>query len=218
MFSAPVNPQSLESCINKESARGAFIRGPERNMLDKAFEDSKREGLKTGIDQGFQSGYDDGLQQGRKAAFDQHEKQLAQVLESYTQQLQLSIDNLNRAVPVFFDDAEEAMANRAMEVVSSLLSHELVTDRSSVISIVREVLGEITLARHARIKVNPFDSALLNEKKAKLLSFSSSLREVEIVDDPAILGGCIIETEAGSLDATVNTRMNKLRVAYGESA
>ena len=110
------------------------------------------------------------------------------------------------------------MADRATDVVSRLLSSELATSRESVLAIVRETLGEITMAKHARIVVNPIDHPLLEKYRAEITRMVASLRDIEIVDDPSILGGCRVETSTGDLDATTNVRLAAFEQAYREAA
>jgi flagellar biosynthesis/type III secretory pathway protein FliH len=65
----------------------------------------------------------------------------------------------------------------------------------------------------ARIRVNPFDVESLNASKEDLMALSTSLRSLEIVDDSAILGGCIIETDGGVVDASVDAQLQRLEAA-----
>ncbi len=187
-------------------------------MLDEAMEQCRQQGYEAGQRQGLERGQREGYEAGFQETKRKFEAELAQQLQAFAVELQSKVDNLNRALPSFLDDAEEAMADRAVEVVTSLLSHELETSRASAMAIVREVLGEITMARHARIKVNPFDGPLLREGKQQLLLAANSLRDIEILDDPSITAGCIVETETGILDATVDTRFQVFKDSYSEAA
>lgn len=211
-------PLPLEAFLTAEKSRGPFSRGPERNALDEA----KSESRERGYAEGLQKGHEDGSRAGYEAAYRETKERLESELQSqidgFIRELQAKIDGFNRALPAFLDDAEQAMASRAMEVITSLLSQELSTDRTSVMAIVREVLGEITMARHARIRVNPFDAPLLLERKAQIMLAAASLRDVDILEDATITGGCVVETDTGILDASLDTRLADLTTAYREAA
>lgn len=45
-----------------------------------------------------------------------------------------------------------------------------------------------------------------------------SVRAIEFVEDPEILGGCIIETDGGIIDATIKGKLNQLDNELGEAA
>ncbi len=76
----------------------------------------------------------------------------------------------------------------------------------------------MTHSRHARIRLNPFDGAILQNHRTELLAASGSLRDIELVDDPTIVGGCVIETEGGLVDATTETRLELLSTTLEEAA
>ena len=179
---------------------------------------ARREGFAVGLTQGHQEGlnrgYEEGYANAEREAREKFEAEFTSALTSFKSELQQRVDVLNAAIPAFFADAEEAMADRAIEVVRALLDAELATSRASTLAIVREALKEVTTANHARIRVGTQDASTMNTYKSELLASAATLRDIEFVEDSSITAGCVIECSAGVIDATVSKRLEGWEDAY----
>jgi flagellar biosynthesis/type III secretory pathway protein FliH len=99
-----------------------------------------------------------------------------------------------------------------------LLAKELRTDPAAALGLAREALAEVTHAESARIRVNPFHGAVLRERMPELLAASESLKRIEVVDDPTVAAGVIVDSAGGVIDATLPTRVrNLVRQTLGEA-
>jgi len=64
------------------------------------------------------------------------------------------------------------------------------------------------------LRVNPADAETLRAQEPRLLEVLARARAVAIREDPAVgRGGVIVETEAGTVDARIETRLDALRRA-----
>src|ERR1019366_2662249 len=84
---------------------------------------------------------------------------------------------------------------------------ELELDRSTILEIVRSGMLEVTHSRTARLRVNPLDAHTLMKYRDELLASTRSLSSIEVIADPAVSGGCIIETDGGTVGASVETQL-----------
>lgn len=172
-------------------------------------------------DEGFRQGFADGLKSGIEKGIGQgHRQGLADVMaesrdEIYAFRTALSevVARVEPAVERWQAEIEERATELAIEAVRALLAAELATDRPTALGIVREALGHAAGATRVTIRLAPFDRAELAERQDEILNACAGLREVELVDDSSIQGGCVIETENGIVDATFATRLKLLEAA-----
>jgi flagellar biosynthesis/type III secretory pathway protein FliH len=70
------------------------------------------------------------------------------------------------------------------------------------------------------VRAHPADVAVMEKNRATLVKELSELNEIEIVADARQKrGGCIVESEIGEIDATLDTQLDALQKALlGEAA
>ena len=63
------------------------------------------------------------------------------------------------------------------------------------------------------MRVNPKDAAILREHRKRLMELIGRVKEIAIKEDPEIArgGGCIVETDSGTIDAQLVTQLEMLR-------
>jgi flagellar biosynthesis/type III secretory pathway protein FliH len=203
------------------------IPSPEnRGRSTEAIKRAREEATKKGFEQGFQTGHSEGIVQGRKEGRDQGWAMIQQetalerkrALQDFTAELQRLRDKLQAEIEEWYRASEERMTDLATVAVREILTAELNLSRESALGIVKQALAEVTHSTHARIRLNPFDSAILQNHRTELLAASRSLREIDFVDDPLIAGGCIVETDGGLVDASLETKLELLESAIRENA
>lgn len=90
------------------------------------------------------------------------------------------------------------------------------TFNPKIIDIIQPVLQKIPNATRLIIKLNPQDFKIFSEFKDNLTKIGQ-LTDCEIVQDSQITkGGCFIETDIGMIDATLETRVDKISDAIKE--
>lgn len=148
----------------------------------RAYEEAYETGLRNGETEGRQA-YTSGLQQ----------------LESLTQ-------NLNSMIQQSLDESEDMMVSIVFESVCKIVGDSLAT-REGVISVVKEALSRVRGKSTVIIRVNPFDLELIEESAAFGVASEADWRG----DESIPLGGCMIESEYGTLDARIDTQLNQLK-------
>ena len=73
---------------------------------------------------------------------------------------------------------------------------------------------EVTHSRTARLRVNPLDAHTVLQYRDELLAATRSLESIEVIADPAVSGGCVIETDGGTVGASIETQ---LEVVHGRA-
>lgn len=147
-----------------------------------------REDAKAAFEAEKKRGYDEGLQAGK--------------LEIAMQKL----DQVDQSV-AFMESVEGKMADIVMKALRSCV--EEIGDREMVVNIVRKTMkAVIRTQRKVTLKVAPEMAAAVKERLSSLLAAYPTIETFDIVEDARLAGpACILETEAGVADASVDTQL-----------
>lgn len=154
---------------------------------------------------GYQDGYRDGLValEGFKQSYaSQVTAQLAAVTQSYMEQL----DALQQQMA-------QALAVSATQLARQMVRSEVTQRPEVVVTVAQEAVDALLLsARHITLRVNPDDVALVSQGAADVLA----ARGARIVSDGAVSrGGCLVESDIGVVDATVEARWRRAAASVG---
>lgn len=116
--------------------------------------------------------------------------------------------------------AEGQLIELALSIASKIVGRDLQRDPELVAEIAATAIENARAAKAMVLRVNPKDGALLREKRPKLMELIGRTVELAIRDDSDVeVGGCIIQTEFGTIDAQLKTQFEMLRnVLYPDAA
>jgi type III secretion protein L len=107
-------------------------------------------------------------------------------------------------------ETEQDMLRLAVKLAEKIIGREVKIDKSTVIDIVSNALRNAKRQDKLTIRVSQKDYSTVQEKFVEL-SQSSRTSYIDIVPDPRVtLGGCIIESEVGTIDARLETQLRVL--------
>ena len=161
------------------------------------------EGQRTGWGAGHEEDLRDGLQKGREDA-----GAAARVQAD-------ALDALGAAITQACAQRRAAVEAGAIEIAYAAvlrLIGESAGDRTVVSDTVRRVLEQLQDRTLLCIRVSPADHALL-QQRAHGLNLGGALL---VADERVELGGCIIDTDAGSLDGRLETQLSELKTLLVE--
>ena len=143
-----------------------------------------------------------------KVAFEEekkrgYEKGLADGKMEITMQ---KLDLLDSSV-AFMEGVEQKMADVVLKALKSFVVE--VGDREMVVNIVRKTLNAvIRTQRHVTLKVAPEMVSVVKERVAALRQDYPTVESFDVIEDSRLKGpACILETEAGVADASVDTQL-----------
>jgi type III secretion protein L len=147
-----------------------------------------REEAKSAFEAERRRGYEKGLQDGK--------------MEIAMQKLEL----VDQSV-AFMESVEGKMADVVMKALKSCV--EEIGDKEMVVNIVRKTMkAVIRTQRKVTIKVAPEMATEVRGRVADLRADYPTVESVDVVEDPRLKGpACILETEAGVADASVDTQL-----------
>jgi type III secretion protein L len=171
-----------------------------RRIKQEAYDEAERvrQEAEAAADITRQEGYDAGYQEG---------------LAAYTQQTTKALLQLRQS--------EQAIEGEFIKLVRAcvekVLGQEIKLNPDAVTGIVRMTLADARQQREIIVRVHPEDVESLNKNKRKLLEILARANSIEIREDQTITrGGCIVLTELGMIDASLDRQLDAIKAAVEE--
>lgn len=152
--------------------------------------------------EGLNSGYEEGLKKGLEEGQLEINKRCSE-LDKILNFLQRPLDDLDEKVT-------EQLFQLAMTVSGQLIRRELHTDPGQIIAVVREAMKSLPIAeRKINIHLHPDDAILVRD--ALSLNHDDDSQPWKISEDPLLSrGGCRLQAGQSFIDASVETRLNRV--------
>lgn len=108
--------------------------------------------------------------------------------------------------------AEGELVALACRIAEKIIGRDLERDPELLVDICANAIENVRNARAMVVRVSPRDGALLREKRPKLMELIGRSVDIAIKDDPEVEpGGCVVQTEFGTIDAQLKTQFEVLR-------
>lgn len=130
-------------------------------------------------------------------------------------ELSRHIDFLETEIKKVRKDMEGAMVPLALAAIKKIIGKEISTRQDAIVDIISNALKTVSQHKRVTIYVNQTDLETIENNRPRLKSLFEHLESLSVIprEDVAI-GGCIIETEAGIINAQLNNQMNALESAF----
>jgi flagellar assembly protein FliH len=114
--------------------------------------------------------------------------------------------------------SEETVLRLALAVARRVTLEAIEVNEEVVLGTVRSALRHIIDKENVTIRVNPEDLKIVREHSSEWLGIAEGTRSLEIEEDERIRrGGCLVETEAGNVEAQIDKQIQTLEKALIES-
>lgn len=148
-----------------------------------------------------------------EAKIDGYNEGVAQAKLEY-EQLLLEANDIKEQAGVEYkkmlDSLEADAVSTVLDIARKVICQELKC-KENILLLVRDAFEKCSKDRKAVLKLCEQDYVFVNENKDELFSMLERSEEVEIKKDLSLKeGGCVIETPYGSIDASANTKLNKI--------
>jgi flagellar assembly protein FliH len=155
-------------------------------------------------EEGLSKGYEEGFAQGSQTA-----------LTEMQQTMQLALEKAQRIVTTaeqesvqLVIDAERQIIEIALAVASKVLAREIEENPTTILPIVKEALQKVRDQDQIVIRVNPEDYEMVLMAKRDLQLMVGREHAVTLSADHIVpIGGCIIDTALGTVDARLDTKL-----------
>ena len=189
----------VESPVNSDSVTHLPV---EPTLQSKVFSPEEIELLRA---QAWEEGQREGFAAGKMEA-----AQLITVLQNV-------VDEAMAAREEFIAVTTPQLLNLAVQIAEKIIRREVERDSTVVQRIAEDALRHAVDKHHLRIRVNPEDLETLQAVAPELQAALDDIREFEIVPDRRsgdrrmARGGCLVETESGTIDARIETQLEEVR-------
>ncbi|MBI5878733.1 MAG: hypothetical protein HZB53_13870 [Chloroflexi bacterium] len=156
-------------------------------------------------------GFAEGHAHGLAAAQDEARAQLESVLRMAAS----AADSKAKLIA----QAEPTIVELAIAVAKKILDEQVEINPRVVAQIAARAIEQVSGVDRIVVRVNPRDVEQLQAAWQEALSSSSGVRSFEIVADRRVgLGGCVIETPFGRVDAQIDTQLKNIRETFNGAA
>jgi len=107
----------------------------------------------------------------------------------------------------------------AVAIASKVVGHEVEEHPELVVEQARGCIRRLQEREHVRIRVNPEDVDTMRQAKEELIAAFDGVRRIDVVDDRRVgKGGCVVESESGSLDARLDRQLKEVEQVLLEAS
>ncbi|MEW6105843.1 MAG: FliH/SctL family protein [Bacillota bacterium] len=193
---AGADPAALARSLIEQAEQAA------RARLDEAEQERARI-----LKEAYDRGYEDGRAEATAKVIE-HARDLLEYLETLVQGVAQAAENAVRA-------AEDTVARLAIEIAEKILRREVSVDGSIVLEMVRESVEKAKAGGPIKIRVSAWDLDRVRDFRDEIMRIADDVTSIEIIEDPRVEpGGCIVETDFGSVDARLGTQLREIRRAF----
>ena len=164
-------------------------------------------------------------QTAHKEAYQEGLRQAQQEIEgdrqAAIQQSQALLEEARQSKLKVFRSCEADMVRLVMAMVKKVIASELITNPDIIINILQEAIDFLDRPENITVYVNPqeLENILEVMEKGYLTDIGSNNINMDIKADERISrGGCLLESDAGSVDAQLETRIAAVNNAIQEVA
>ncbi|MGB0866887.1 MAG: flagellar assembly protein FliH [Granulosicoccaceae bacterium] len=201
---APVAAPAAPAPAGASASDGMLTAGQVDVWEAEAREEGLKQGLEEGRKDGFAEGFEKGLAEGRAEGKREQQLQI-ELLKKVAEQMTAPLHGME-------EELHRELLTLAVAMAQQLVRREIQVDPGEIIPVITESLA--LLPSHARdvvVHVHPEDAALIRE----LLADATDDADWSISEDPLLTrGGCRVESQNSSIDASLETRLAGLMATH----
>jgi len=173
------------------------VQGESQSIL----EESEKKGYTKGYDEGFSKGFED------------TNKDFNKLLDKLKKILAETMNRRNEII----DSSEGQLIDVAILIAKRVVKMLTERDKGIVIRNIQEALRRVKGRTKITIRVNIDDLEISARHKDEFYQMLDKIEGVTVLEDPNVdVGGCLIETDFGDIDARINTQLNEIETAIKE--
>lgn len=133
----------------------------------------------------------------------------AEGLASITEEATRLLDMKER----FYESAEPNMISLVMQIVEKVIG-TMVEEQSNLIKAVVRQAIEASIGDRINVSVNPEDYKTIKSIEEEFMDLVDRTKRIHFKEDESITrGGCVVETEVGTIDARLETQLHAIKKA-----
>jgi len=163
---------------------------------------------KSEVDDAYKKGYEDAKKEVTEDLTQIHESELLKQSEEFYNIISTFEETLNK----YNKDFNKLVINVSQKIAEKILEREL-ENKTIIDEVLQKSVHKIIGANEVIVKLHSKDFETLN-KNDKIKIMTQGMNHIKFeIDDNIDIGGCLIETEIGNLDAQINSQINEISKA-----
>ncbi len=193
--------QAEARMILKEAAQKATgILAEAENEAARKKQHASEEGYTEGLARGSEEGYEQGEARGQEEGLRKWAEQFAR----WDSILQQTVEQKKN----YFADAESTVVELALGIAAKILAREVEKDPREVFEMAKRAIAKATDRSRMVIHMHPEDLEKVGEADRASFRPSEGIKEIEFLSDDKVMpGGVLVETNAGTIDARLETQL-----------
>ena len=166
---------------------------------------------KDAFDRGYIEGREEGLQEGLKAG----EETAAIRIEEMTGRYAAALTEVAAFKDTLRAQVEEEVVRLALAVAKKIVHREIHIDPTIIHTLVRVALERVSGKSAVIVRLNPVDYKYMTDSHKDMAQAEG--REIRFESDNSLTqGDCVIQTEAGDIDARIEEEFNEVENSFFE--
>lgn len=206
-----VNLEEIKKQAEKEAEQ--IINEAEKHA-NKIIEEAKLE-AKAILEKVRSEGYAEGYTEG-------HEKGLIEGRDKGEMEYQDSINRANAAKEEYermretlYQSCEQDMVRLAINIARKIIDARMEDDERIYLRIAEKTLAEIKGQKGIQLRCSSKDYPIAVANKEFLISMLEGVDDINIIEDMFLSkGSCVVETEGGMVDGSIDTQIDKIKNAF----
>ena len=155
------------------------------------------------LNQRISAAFDEGLKEGKELA----ERGLINVFRA----LRASSETIHNLRDKIFRESEDELINLIMLVARKVIIREIAQDRSILNEVVKHALAGLSAREEITVRINPDDYQHATSGRDDLLHKELLNERLLLKPDPSVaVGFCLVDTEMGTIDASLDGQMDQI--------
>lgn len=193
--------------LDKIVAQQTGVSELERLSIEEKVEREALSRLKDLQESAYQQAYQLGLEEGREKAYGENVEHIKQSLESLNTLL-TSIENLKGDLVTY---NETHIVSLCYYMAKRIAMGEIAEKRELILTVVSQAIQNAQSDEELTVRLSPADLQFIESMKERLTKDFEPLKRAKLeASDDVRDGGCIVETNYGNVDATIEQRIEKL--------
>lgn len=189
-------------CVSEAEAKAEVL-------TQQAYEEAHNQGYQAGLEQGYQEGYN----RGNQAA----QEEMQQALQSSVEKAQHLLKTAEQEAAQMMVAAERQIVELALAIARKILAREVEENPTTILPIVKEALSKVCEQEQIVVRVNPEDYEMVLMAKRDLQLMIGRDNAISVAADHTVnIGGCVVETALGTVDARLDTKLELVCKAIRE--
>jgi len=153
-------------------------------------------------------------ERGRQSGIAEVEAQLSKASQS----LATACSEINSLKEQMLQRSSDDMLRLVLAIAERVVQGELTINPEVIARTVQQAIQVAVSAEEFRIKVNPDDLEMVQERKPLFVASLSGLSHIEFLADPTVTrGGCVLESALGRVDATLEAQLEAITITLQQA-